>query len=805
MVQPVPVSPLQQRLQRARGLWLLVAALAVWLAFAAPFLAGRIYTSDDLWAFHLPVRAFYAQCLQTGEAFDWMPSLYAGFYVTGEGQLGAYHPLHWLLYRFLPLDTAFGLELLLPYPLLLAGMFLFLRRCRLPVDAALFGGLVFTYGSFNTLHFVHPNAIAVVAHLPWLLWAIDILCARHQWAKPTNRREATQDASDLTRHSRAAALCPGPWLWAAAAATLVLLTASQLLLGYPQYVWFSLLAEAAFVVYRTAGWNTATRWKAAGQVAMWLMLGAGVGAVQLFPTFDALAESSRQVVGASFYQGGQLHPLNVLQLGSPYLFANRVAGDNTHELGFYLGAVPLLLLVWLACHRETLGPRRRLASAAALFAGLAFILALGHSAGLYTIQTWLPVVGKFRLPARYLVLVQFGLSIIAACAWAAFFQARSLRTQVIAAGLEPGTRRTLTRLVLFFAAVSLAGGWVWATRAAPLPLRLAGPALLAVALALLAAANKYRWAPVALGLFAAADLCIYGGSYAFWQNTYRWSTAVATLKGPSETASPLRVATALPQSDGSPRLPRVGDQLTIGGWHQVDGYAGLEPQRALNYRDLAALRAAGVHWVYGSATNLPPEVVAQAGQPAGDAAGDTALAVSTVTSKPRWWPVHDPLPRVSLIPWAVPSSDAAQDIAQINLTNTALLDAGTASTEVLALLTKSPASSVGATDGTCHLVADRPGQLTIDASTATPQLLLVTERFHRGWQARVDGVPVPVLKANGEFLACLISPGQHRVEFTFTPGSLRWGRVVSMAALMLAFLLIIGRSCWICWKEWKHP
>src|SRR5690606_438256 len=138
-----------------------------------------------------------------------------------------------------------------------------------------------------------------------------------------------------SRNHRSAAwamLCPGPWKWAVAAAALVLLTASQLLLGYPQYVWFSLLAVAAFVVYRTAGWNTASRWKAAGEVALWLLLGAGVGAVQLFPTFDAFAESSRQVAGASFYEGGQLHPLNLLQLGSPYLFENRVAGGNTHEL-----------------------------------------------------------------------------------------------------------------------------------------------------------------------------------------------------------------------------------------------------------------------------------------------------------------------------------------------------------------------------------------------------------------------------------------------------------------------------------------
>ena len=38
---------------------------------------------------------------------------------------------------------------------------------------SLFGGLVFTFCGFNLLHFVHVNAIAVVAHMPWLLYAID--------------------------------------------------------------------------------------------------------------------------------------------------------------------------------------------------------------------------------------------------------------------------------------------------------------------------------------------------------------------------------------------------------------------------------------------------------------------------------------------------------------------------------------------------------------------------------------------------------------------------------------------------------
>src|SRR4051812_6348478 len=76
-------------------------ALLAWLA--SPILSGRVYVADDLGEFHLPMRAFYANQLDRGEPFDWCPDLYCGFYLTGEGQIGAYHPLHLLLYKTLPL------------------------------------------------------------------------------------------------------------------------------------------------------------------------------------------------------------------------------------------------------------------------------------------------------------------------------------------------------------------------------------------------------------------------------------------------------------------------------------------------------------------------------------------------------------------------------------------------------------------------------------------------------------------------------------------------------------------------------
>ena len=81
------------------------------------------------------------------------------------------------------------------------------------------------------MHFVHPNAIAIIAHLPWLLVAIDVEL------RSDDRRQKA---------------------WAGAA--IALLTGSQLLLGYPQFVWFSWLAEIAYLVWRATakrrGWIT---------------------------------------------------------------------------------------------------------------------------------------------------------------------------------------------------------------------------------------------------------------------------------------------------------------------------------------------------------------------------------------------------------------------------------------------------------------------------------------------------------------------------------------------------------------------
>ena len=114
---------------------LLAGALGLLFAVALfyPLMRGNLYLGSDLGAYHLPVRTFYSHCLKEGLSFLWWPDQFCGYYLHGEGQAGMFHPLHWLLYRFLPLDWAFNLEFVSGYFIAWCGMVRWEKR---PLHAA---------------------------------------------------------------------------------------------------------------------------------------------------------------------------------------------------------------------------------------------------------------------------------------------------------------------------------------------------------------------------------------------------------------------------------------------------------------------------------------------------------------------------------------------------------------------------------------------------------------------------------------------------------------------------------------------
>ena len=744
--------------QRGPFLWSLLGAMLLLAALAGPFLAGRIYTKDDLGAFHIPTRAFYAERLTQGEPFDWMPQLYSGFYLTGEGQVGTYHPVHLAIYRFLPLHWAIGCEWLAAYPMLLAGMFLFLRRRLGRSDVAMFGSLVFTFSGFNLLHFVHPNAIAVVAHIPWLLWLIDVVLVDSSGRKVT-----------------------------LALAAIALLTGSQLLLGYPQYVWFSLLAEVAYVgvlligrerILRAAGREegasdveSLSRWRSRSvRLVLAKLCGLMLGAVQLLPTAAALSHSTRQVADGEFSSMLSLHPANLIQMVAPYMRATRTFGCNTHEGGLYFGAVPLMLIVWLWVRRRDLGALRVPAGVASLLGFLALLMALGKFSPLYSLQTVLPVVGHFRGPCRYIVLVHLATAIAAAMGLLVLMKdaarCRSDRPLVTGQGPVVSSRQVLAGLPRSFWVV---GGVCFGVALAGLiaqgndefssvPAVLIGPVLLGTAALLVAlAAAGVRGALAALILFAAIDLGTYGMTYAVYPRTIPLAEfPSATLLPPGRPNGRI-LASSKPLGE---RVLRYPNSITMAGWHRADGYAGLEPLQRLDYSQLATLRVAGVQWVRRDS--------------------ETEKIEGLVQRDERWLEVPRmmALPRARLVTRTRQSDQPGRDLAKIDVATTVLTDV--------------PIRLPESVPGRVEIISERPGYLHFQSDCESPQLLAVSESYHRGWQATVERSRRQVLRINGDFLGCRVGPGRQDVVFEFRPRSLYWGKLVSTVGLALLVLITAG-------------
>jgi hypothetical protein len=745
--------------------WSFLAGGLLLLALAAPWLAGRVYTADDLGAFHLPLRAFFARQLAAGGSYDWMPGLFSGFYLTGEGQAGVYHPWHQFLYRFLPLPTAMGLECLISYPVMMLGTWFLLGRRLGRGSAAAFGALLFAFSGFNLLHFVHPNAVAVIAHVPWLLWATDIVLS------DSRRRRV-----------------------AAATAMIALLTGSQLLLGYPQYVWFSLLAEVSYAVWllienryapRSGCGFCATCDECVGCTSRtWprLVIAKGIGlligGVQLAPTLDAWWHSTRPAAAASFSAWGSLHPLNLLQLVAPYLFVGRVVGDNTHEFAVYAGAVPLLLVVWLIARRRELGSLASLAWAAGGLAAVALVLALGGYGPLYCAVVWLPLIDTFRFPCRYLVLFQLAVAVLAAIGFLLLVQESCRARQRRSVGQAANVPRTrpdgrparaqqrfwrdfepLWGVVGLSAAVALVGlGYHREAHIASIPEILAGPALLAVAAGLVIAAARGSFgALVLLVVFTACDLGWYGLGGAVYPRSALLDQYIASVAVPPGKPEG-RVLGSLLRCD-EPGT-RVGDEMVLAGRQRADGYAGLEPHRQLDYELLSALRVAGVRWVESNDSTDDIAGLENYGDP--------------------WMEVPHPLPRVRLVTRVQTSAEPSIDIARIAPERTALCDVP------LALPPSAP--------GTAAVTAESPGRMAIDVQCPAKQLLVVAESYHPGWQAAVDGCQRELYRVNGDFMGCLVDGGKHAVMLNFRPDSLQSGWLATWLGLGLLSLCFLGAN-----------
>ena len=79
------------------------------------------------------------------------------------------------------------------------------------------------------------------------------------------------------------------------------------------------------------------------------------------------------------------------------------------------------------------------------------------------------------------------------------------------------------------------------------------------------------------------------------------------------------------------------------------------------------------------------------------------------------------------------------------------------------------------------------GHALVRTQASAPRVLVLSETFHPGWSARIDGRAATPLQVNLALLGVALPSGAHRVELTFAP--LDWTRNVTLSLLALTLLL----------------
>lgn len=96
---------------------------------------------------------------------------------------------------------------------------------------------------------------------------------------------------------------------------------------------------------------------------------------------------------------------------------------------------------------------------------------------------------------------------------------------------------------------------------------------------------------------------------------------------------------------------------------------------------------------------------------------------------------------------------------------------------------------------TVKIVERRSDRVVIDATLNEPGHVVLLEGFLPGWQATVDGAPVPVRRANALFVSTEVTTGEHRVVFTYRPLSALLGiALTALSALAWLAALVHLRS-----------
>lgn len=780
-----PASPSDELEPRLAFAWATLACVLAALTLSYPALSGAFLVNpvSDQYIAGYSFREFAAASLRAGNGFPlWNPYLLGGMPYVAAMHGDIFYPT-FLLRMLMPTDVAMTWGMILH--LMLAGIatYAFLRTIGIGFFGAVVGGIAYMLGGqvSSLASAGHDGKLFVSALFPVTLLVLT-------WGVRDGRR----------------------WAWG----LLAIVVGLGVLSPHPQLLQYLLLASGAWALmlaFGGAGDRALSRRDAFVRLGLALgavILGFAMGTIQYLPVSEYVDWSPR--AGGRDYAYATSFSMPIEEVFNTYLpqFTGMHSGywgrNLIHLHSEYIGAAVLFLAAGAFARGATTFARRMLWFWVGLGA-VSLIWALGGNTPFYhLVYAIVPGSKFFRAPSTIFFVTTFAVAVLAALGAERALAGRSkdVRRWCIA-GLAVGGGIALLASVgaLQQVAVNIAIPERLELVDANAGALIAGAwrsfLFLAAAIAVVYAVSDQRITPRVAGWALAAvvvvDLWTVERQYFTFSapasELYATDPGIEHMK---QEAQPFRVIAAPLDIGSAYHDPMLGyDGLMVHGIRTPFGYHGNEirywqglAERSRQYDALQNPTFWGLANVKYFYTNLDSLWLVPGARrvvgPFTNAAGSTVSLFELTEEHPFAWvaPVIAKFPDASVV--------QALRAPTFPYRSVALID--TSSTTPGVTLSELPA----ALDLSVTATTYEPGHFALELSAPAPEgsALVVSENYYPGWTATVDGQPAKAERANLALMAVALPAGARQVEFTFDSTPFHTGKLVTLAALVLALLLL---------------
>ena len=772
--------------------------LAMIVCFADVVFLPHTFYYQDIQFLHYPGKIYFVETLGEGNYGFWNPYIFAGYPLQAEPEVGSLYPFNFFFALPIPPYSAQTLFVALHYAMAGAFTYLLARWFRTSRGGAIVAALVYACSGYMMAQLTNFSILTASVWLPLILLLFSIALRRRGYS------------------------------YAVATGVVIALF---ILTAHPQFILLTMTVVGLYylynLVYILGGSDRENKGRTAVTYSLLLVVAVVVGvalsAPQLLPAFQLQSLSVlSESLGFDFVTSYSLSPYRMVSFLFPNFLGNQAIGYRGpafyEEHHNYIGLLPLVL-VGLAWARR----REKDVLFFGLLLPLSIILSWGRLVPIYHLIARLPLYSLFRVPARWLYPMTMALAMLTGFGFDYLVTARE----------SAGLRRVARIFLILAGSLTLTLPWVFVlkpqimditgwfvdnvypsyavftlrslvkafVRFPDLPpsnlLLHAFPFLInplihflvvldlsAVLLYLFVSARlSVRWFRVAAVALIAFDLFLVGGSAinpvapaSYFDK--RDSTAFL-----QENVGLYRVYPT--NQDGDPNL-NLGHYFPM--IYRIPSFGGsssLTVCWAQEYRDAAKRNPrlydlAGVKYILEESEN-PPEGFSE---PLREVFSAPEIHVwENPNVMPRAFIVHEALLEE---PGGSGAASPLEDPA-FSLESKVLLDDPAS----VARLDGVDAESTD--DDVAEIVHHSYNDVVVECQTDAPGFLVLTDSYYPGWEAKVDGQPVTISRADHIFRAVFLPPGRHTVTFHFAQPVFWWGVAIAAAtALGLAVVGIIG-------------